>query len=112
MADRYLGTITTSGGAAKGNDEATAFVIPTAAKLTLQPDVDCYVKFHENGTEAKATSGTGIKLLADDKFGTSSPSRNGIAAPVFISGVPSARMTVIPVAGDVSLKVFERRGNE
>lgn len=114
MADKWIGTITSVGGAAKDNSTtAVAFTIPTSAKLTLQPDVDCYVKFHETASEAAVTSANGLRIPANVAWTTSAPSR-GSGIPATISNVPSARLSVLPVTAspDVNLKVFERQGNE
>lgn len=91
-SDVLQGVIVSSGASVNNLTTASPFQLPQGG-IILQCSADTYVYPAKDATAAVATSSNGIKIVADEKYATTTTSTRGV-------------MAVLPVSGSASCKVF------
>jgi hypothetical protein len=107
-AEKLLGSIVSAAGADTTNaSTASPFVVPFAAKLTIQCNAAAYLSL---STSTAASSTTSVTVASGEKFPTSSESQS--SSPVLSISGKSSAVVRIAGAGAVTCLVFQRKGDE
>ena len=99
MANKYLGTLQSTGTAVTNASTGTPFVIPKGAKILVQADAAGYFL----GDASTVSSSTGVKIAADGTYTMSC----GRITTTSVSSATSSIVSWISGSGTTNLKVFE-----